>query len=59
MCGAREVSHDVIENSYGGAEAYLSRRGGMSASARLQLHDNLIADHGLSSPRRSKPRYTD
>jgi protein-tyrosine phosphatase len=33
---------EVLENSYGGAEAYLSERGGMGAVTLTQLYENLV-----------------
>jgi protein-tyrosine phosphatase len=35
---------DVLDASYGGAEAYLSRGGGMSSATLLQLYENLVSD---------------
>jgi protein-tyrosine phosphatase len=35
---------DVLDDSYGGAEAYLSRRAGMNGATLIQLHENLVAD---------------
>jgi Tyrosine phosphatase family len=35
---------DALDDSYGGAETYLSRHGGMSATTMIRFYENLVAE---------------